>query len=449
MGPQKILIIEDDLLSRIALEHKLSDIGTIYTAVSSEEARAKIKLINFDIAFVDLDLDRKLEGLSLLSKLKERKIYTVVLSAREDDAVITSAYNNGCDDYLVKPFNHKSIALVFKKYEQKNLKYSLENTLNEKLHIKGSANKKIIEVIANSLLSDRPILITGETGTGKTYLAKLIKDLSGEQIPFVQVNCSEFSDSLLESELFGHEKGAFTGAIKCKRGLIEIAHDGILFLDEISTMSSTLQKKLLKVLEEKEFYPVGSEKKLRSNFRLISATCENLLDKVEKGEFRQDLYFRLEGFNIELKPLRERSDEIEEFVKYFVKNGERRIVFELNALEMLKNYYWPGNIRELEKIVDVLRSMDKGIISRADLVPFLNSKNNKKTNELKFNLEEIKKIGLSDYLENIEMYIVEEAYKANQERVRKTLVDLKLSNNTFYRIMDNVKTKKAINEHAR
>lgn len=445
MRTTQIFIIEDDMLSRLNLEQKLKTRGQVLTAMSREEAKVKMRSKDFDLAFVDLDLDRELEGLKLITSLKEKNIYTIILSAREEDTVIRQAYELGADDYLVKPFNQKSLDLVFKKFNQKNVKDSLYKMMVERFQTTHHEMLSQIEVIANSLLSDRPILITGETGTGKTYLAKMIHEMSGAQLPFIQVNCSEFTESLLESELFGHVKGAFTGAIKDKKGLIELADGGILFLDEIATMSSSLQKKLLKALEEKEFTPVGAEKKVQSNFRLISATCENLKSKIEKGEFRQDLYFRIEGFNINLIPLRERKSDIISLVRNFIKNGERRIIFEEAALKIISEYKWPGNVRELEKFIDIIRNKDKGIITASDIEA--NFKQNEsvsnqsaaKVGDVDWKL--LREIGLNAYIQEMEMQIVEEALKANNEKVRKTLTDLKLSNNTFYRILDNIKTK--------
>jgi len=272
-------------------------------------------------------------------------------------------------------------------------------------------------------------------------LAKLIHELSGDHLPFVEINCSEFSESLLESELFGHEKGAFTGALRNKKGLLELANGGILFLDEVATMSSGLQKKLLKAIEEKEFYSVGSERKIKSNFRLISATCENLAEKITNGDFRQDMYFRIKGFQINLLPLRERQSDIEPLLKHFIKTADRKIVFTEEALNLLTNYNWPGNIRELQKLVTILSLNNKGIIEAKDLNSMLIFEATVDQAH-KINLEEIKKWGLNSFIEKMEMEIFEIVSKENNEKVRKTLSDLKISNNAYYRILNNVKNKK-------
>ena len=225
--------------------------------------------------------------------------------------------------------------------------------------------------------------------------------------------------------------------MRSKKGLMELADGGILFLDEIATLSLNLQKKLLKAIEEKTFYPLGSEKVVTSNFRLISATCEDLQKKVQAGEFREDFLFRLEGFNIYLKALRERKADLDNLINHFLKKNKRRIVLSSEARAELLAYSWPGNIRELQKVIEVLRSSEKGIVEKVDVCAVLKSAVSNSKSQV--NIEEVLAIGLSAYVEKIEAQIVEQVLRNNNDRVRKTLSDLKLSNNTFYRIMTNIK----------
>lgn len=439
----KILLVEDDLLSRLSLKSRLENLGEVLEVPSKKEALLLIEERSFDLAFVDLDLESELAGLEIVGQLKNKNVYTVVLSGREDERVIEDAYSLGCRDYLSKPFTKTSIELVFKKFSSEKNKNQTLQKLKDIFITNDNSLIKELEIIDQALLSQRPILITGESGTGKTFLAKFIHELSGNATPFVHLNCAEISESLIESELFGYEKGAFTGASKNKKGMLELAHGGILFLDEIATMPLSIQKKLLKAIEEKSFFPLGSEKSVRSDFRLISATCEDLKSKIEAGEFRADFFFRIEGFNVTLKPLRERLEDFNNLILFFIKKGERRIVFDSKAKQLLQSYKWPGNVRELERTIEVLQTKDRGIVTAEDLIPLFSKTQTTATTSMKFDLEEVKRVGLKSYIETLEGNILKEALETNDDKVRKTLADLKLSNNSYYRILDNLKVRES------
>jgi DNA-binding NtrC family response regulator len=435
-----ILVVEDDLLSRLSLKSRLESYGLVSEASSAHEAKIIKEMNSFDVAFIDLDLEHDLAGLELIKEFKSKGTHVIVLSGREEDEIVGEAYERGCSDFLSKPFTKEAVESVLKKLDlqksnHKNLEKLKTFFMTDDVSFISQLNR-----IEQAIYSTHPILITGETGTGKTFLAKFIHNLSDSEKPFIHLNCAEVAESLIESELFGHEKGSFTGAIKSKKGLLELADGGTLFLDEIATLSLAVQKKLLKALEEKTFYPVGSEKPVQSSFRLISATCENLKIKIETGEFRQDFLFRIEGFNVELKSLRDRKIDLLKIADTFLKKGSRRIILSTEVKKRFFDYSWPGNIRELERTIEVLRSRSTGIIQLTDLEGVLTHSidNNEKFN---LDIEAIKSMGLNAFIEKLETKILEKVLNDNSDKVRKTMQDLKISNNSFYRIMTNLKGK--------
>ncbi|MGB0452617.1 MAG: sigma-54-dependent transcriptional regulator [Bacteriovoracaceae bacterium] len=434
------LIIEDDELSRVTLVTKLSNYGSVLEAKDLKSALECAKDFNGKIAFVDLDLDSPLAGLELIAPLKKAGAYVVVLSGREDDDSVLSAYERGCNDFIAKPFSPMALSLVLQKFNIGQKSSELEKFFKENFLTMDQDLILQISKLKETLYANRPILIQGETGTGKSLLAKLIHDFFLEKKgPFVHLNVSEIPENLIESELFGHKKGAFTGATNDKLGKFKLADGGVLFLDEIGTLSKTMQNKLLRVIEEKSFYPVGSDQLESSDFRLLSATCEPLQSYITEGTFREDLYFRLSGQLITIKSLRERSLDIEKLIQHFLKAGKRRVVFEKTTKDALFSHDWPGNVRELENLIRLLQTKSEGIIKLEDL-PFTAkaSKAKQIVMESQPDVDLVKEVGLKAYIESIEDQVVKSIYELNEKKVRKTLDDLKISSNAFYRVMKRV-----------
>lgn len=365
----RILIAEDE---DITLKHTLYALKKAgYEAIGvgdGLEAVEKLKASAYDLLITDLKMPG-MDGLSLLGEVSQKypdmPVMIVTGFGSIDSAV--EAMKRGAEDYLTKPFNLDELVLKVGRILQKKsienentaLKLTLEVGTDIPFIAKSRAMKSIantIEAIANS---DCNVFITGESGVGKGLVAKLIHYTSMRKAkPFVAVNCALFTEELLASELFGHEKGAFTGAVKPKRGLLEIAHGGTMFLDEIGEMAVSLQAKLLKVVEEREFMRVGGTSCISSDVRFIAATNQNITTVLSEGKFREDLYYRLNVMDIYIPPLRERKDDIVPLCKYLLQKHSKKNKkafakgFTDEALELLKSYSFPGNVRELENIIE-------------------------------------------------------------------------------------------------
>jgi DNA-binding NtrC family response regulator len=451
------LVLEDDDLARLTLVTQLKEFGLVREATNSKMAIELLQSEKFDIAWIDLDLEEDLAGLNVIPYAVQSKAYSVVLSGREEDEYIQEAYEKGCEDYLSKPFEKESLSLVLRKFKVLRSENKLRNFFSKKYITQSEEFISSLQIIQEIVASEKPVFIKGATGTGKTLISKLIHQLIFEsEDRFIHLNCSEIPENLLESELFGHEKGAFSGAETSKKGKLELADGGTLFLDEIATMPMALQKKLLKAIDEKTFYPLGSEKERKSNFRLMSATCENLEQMVKDGQFREDLYFRIEGFNIDLPSLKDRPGDIELLLKHFLGRGKRRVVLSKEVKEKLSSYEWPGNIRELQKVIEILQAKCHGVIGLNDLpehiskIAKLSTPQTFKKSESQVErngfltsaqIEFIRHNGLKSFVEQVEEDAIKTIFNENEEKVRQTLGILKVSNSSFYRIMDRVKSK--------
>ncbi|OAA31272.1 Fis family transcriptional regulator [Kosmotoga arenicorallina S304] len=359
----KILVIDDDHMFNEMLCEALKDEGYMPVGVLSlKEARKKLYDEYFHCVLLDLRLPDG-NGMELV-EMASTISTVIVMSAHGDIRSAVNAVKKGAFNFLEKPFelNHALIeikrAINYRKLELENEELSKLTGGERKLNLVGNSTemvkiKKTIDTIANKSVS---VLIEGESGTGKEVVANLIHRLSGRK-KFVALNCSAIPENLFESELFGHEKGAFTGADTLKKGMVEDADGGTLFLDEISEMPLSLQPKLLRFLESGSFKRLGSIMAKRVNVRLICATNRNLLDEVEKGRFRADLYYRLNVVKIAIPPLRNRIEDIAPLVNYFIPLLKREIGIAEDIkvsedfIEALMNYKWPGNVRELRNVL--------------------------------------------------------------------------------------------------
>ncbi len=440
-----ILLVDDDQYFRLGVLSIIRDFGIVTEASSAQEALEILEKNHFDLALIDMQMEENESGIKVLRKTKSKGIHSIILSSYDNDETTEKAYDSQCDHFLTKLHYATNLEPYISKYIKTKKHNILDDFFSSKYITKDKKLIKDISKITDINLKDRSIFITGETGVGKSLIGKLIHEVTyTKEKPFIHLNCSEIQENLLESELFGHKKGAFTGANEDRIGKLQLADGGTLFLDEIATMSISMQKKLLKALDEKTFYPVGSSKPIKSSFTLISATCEDLFSLITAQKFRKDLFFRISGFNLEIKPLRERKSDVKLLVKYFLATAHRRIVIKPDALKILENYSWPGNIRELSKTIDYLTTSKHGVITSANLpVNIANSDTEDSTNDWLTASQKnyIEENGLKIFIKKIEKEIISDVLGRHKGKVTHAIKELKISSSAFYRIFEDSKPK--------
>ena len=369
MQKERVLIVDDEANARTALAELLRDEGySVETAADGFKALPKLEEFAPDVVVTDLKMPG-LSGLELMAKVRERDPDSVVIVMTAFGAVESAvqAMRQGAADYLTKPVNVEELSLVLKReIERKRLRAEagqLRERLSDKHRINniiGSspAMQQVFDAVLQVAPSRASVLINGESGTGKELIAAAIHEHSPRaKKPFVKLHCAALAESLLESELFGHERGSFTGAVGRREGRFEQADGGTLFLDEIGEISPAIQVKLLRFLQEHEFERVGGNQTIKVDVRVITATNRNLLQRVKEGQFREDLYYRLNVVSIEMPPLRARPSDIPLLASHFLakysrENGKTIEGFTDDALAQLANYEWPGNVRELENAIE-------------------------------------------------------------------------------------------------
>ena len=364
-----IMIVDDEKIVRESLFHWFTKLGhTVEKASSGFEALERLEKNPFDLLFVDIKMP-EMNGIELLEKVKTEypETIVVIITAYGSIESAVKAMQLGASDYLLKPFKPDFLSLVMEKISQQ-IKLSTEyNYLKGRLEKitrfddiigQGPAMEKIFDLIPEVARSDSSILLTGETGTGKELVAKAIHAKSPRShFPFIPINCGAVPDSLLESELFGHQKGAFTGATHSRKGYLEVVSGGTLFLDEIGEISPKMQIDFLRVLEEKKITRIGNSTPIEVDFRLVSATRKDLEKEIVAGNFREDFFYRINVITIQIPPLRERKEDIPLLTQHFLEKYSQETTkrvdhIKRDTMEHLMRYNWPGNVRELENAVE-------------------------------------------------------------------------------------------------
>jgi len=379
-----VMVVDDDQSVRELLDTILKEKYTVMTAATGEAALQTLDKVEVNVVLLDLGLPDR-EGMDILKTIKERypDIEVMIISVVKDIEMVVRAMKLGAYHYITKDFDCEEVLALMEKLKEKieekrerdYLRGELEQLSGPDLIIGRSAVMHQIEEMVRKIAAlPTTVLLQGETGTGKKLMARHLHQMSQLNTrPFVTLDLSTVPENLMESTLFGHEKGAFTGAYKQSYGKFELADGGTLFLDEIGCVKYEIQSKLLRAIQDKEIERVGSTKTIKVDIRLIVATNVDLAEAVRKGEFREDLYYRINVVPIKLPPLRERMEDIPEFVRFFIDKYSKRFKKDVNkitdsAVEVLMNYNWPGNIRELENLIERLVAVaDNNIISQEDI----------------------------------------------------------------------------------
>jgi two-component system response regulator GlrR len=380
MSAGKILVVDDDANLLELMKTRVESAGYgVTTAFGAEEAKAATKNVVFDLSVVDMKLEGH-DGISLMEELHENhpEMPVIILTGYGSIDSAVEAMKRGAYNYLTKPFDARELLLQISRAlekqkltaENRRLKGLLEERYGfSNIITKSETMRRVLEAVSRIAKTESTVYIHGESGTGKELIAKAIHLASDRKdTSFVAINCAAIPETLLESELFGHEKGAFTGAVRSTKGLFAQAHEGTIFLDEIGDMPLPVQAKLLRVLEERQYYPVGGDKPVKVNVRVIVATNKILEEEVKKGLFREDLFYRIHVIPIHLPPLRDRKEDIPHLVDHFLKSFAAQTKREVKsltpqAMKKLMEYDWPGNVRELENTIEYGVVMAEGLIT--------------------------------------------------------------------------------------
>jgi two-component system response regulator PilR (NtrC family) len=446
-----VLIVDDEKAIRDSIQVVLEDEGyKTETSSDGEDALLKIKENNFDVVITDIKMPN-MDGIELLQQASKisPETFFIIMTAYASVKTAISAMREGAYDYLMKPIEFDDLLLRLKRLS-KFKKLSIENkSLRQRVsaepgfqNIIGNSNaiKKVFRLISQVAQTSSNVLITGKSGTGKELVAKAIHYNSKRRNEiFLPINCGAISENLIESELFGHKKGSFTGASDEKIGLFKVADGGTLFLDEIGDLPLNMQVKLLRAIEDKRFIPVGGIKPVSTDVRIIAATNQNLFKKSESGEFREDLYYRLNVIEISLPSLNERRDDIPLLVNYFVEKycnqmGKKILGVDNDAMRALINHNWRGGVRELENIIERAVIFAPGdIIKIEDLSDYI------KENVSTYGFP----VSLKESVKNFEREHIINVIKNNNYNKEETAKALEIGLSSLYRKMEelNISTK--------
>jgi DNA-binding NtrC family response regulator len=439
-----LLIVDDEKGLREAVAERLTDHGfVVEQAASGEDALQTLGGFAFDVLITDLRLPG-IDGRQVLEAALERypEIVAIVITGYGTVKDAVDAIKQGAADFITKPFQFDALLHVLTSaVEQRRLKSEnayLRSQLQERYRIDGLVGRSrvmrdlfhLLEIVA---ATSSTVLITGETGTGKELAAKAIHHNSARRAQrFVAINCSAIPETLLEAELFGHVRGAFTGAVATRQGRLEQAHKGTLFLDEVATMSPALQAKLLRVLQEREFERVGDSHPIKIDVRVIAATHSDLARMVADGSFREDLYYRLNVIPVNLPPLRERRDDIPLLVQHFLqKLSAEPATMSQEALRRLMAYHWPGNVRQLENVVERALAFSQGRpqVDVQDLTPEVpSSAPSEESRDVWFPEEGL---DFEGYISKVELSLIKQSLERTHGNKRQAAKLLKLKRTTL------------------
>ncbi|PKP34200.1 MAG: hypothetical protein CVU00_07895 [Bacteroidetes bacterium HGW-Bacteroidetes-17] len=443
---KKILIVDDEASMRRNIVDLLSMKGySLLEAKTGEEAIDMIENTTLDILILDINLPN-MSGLEVLKLTKNNypELPCIMLTAYGTSEKAIEAMKLGAFDYMEKPFELEEFIMIIERAlkhsellkELKQLRYKVSSSKSEegsKIISKNSKMQEIFKTIGRISATDASVLIQGESGTGKELIADAIQRHSHlTDKPYVKINCGALSESLLESEIFGHEKGSFSGAESQRKGLFELANEGTVFLDEVNSMPPSLQVRLLRIIQGQSFFRVGGTTPLKVNVRIIAATNKDIEDEVKAGRFREDLYYRLNVARINIPPLRDRPDDIHVLIDYFFQkySPTQKLILQEDSLQNILDYHWPGNVRELENTIHRASIMTTDNIIRIDKLPHETNRRTNLNATLQSYLND--KYSFKSIIADIEKKLLTEALKINNYNQSKTADCLKMNRRLLY-----------------